>query len=134
MHSNARSSKDIFSLILLPLQCMAETALRADVITHRRCEMDAILAKAGIEERPFTRGALADLPPVADPLTWTPSQQDMQERRDLTSPENIIFSIDPPGQYQCSSKLILLHICSRSRTLVPIYDCCCNAEDQMFVA
>jgi exoribonuclease R len=71
-------------------------------VTHlfvvARSETEAILAKSGIEGRPFSKGALAELPAIIDPLAWQIPASEIGRRRDLRGPEYLVCSIDPPGR------------------------------------
>lgn len=62
-----------------------------------RSETDAILALAGIDWRPFSPGAVAELPVVPDAEHWNAAPAEASWRRDLRGPEYLVFSIDPPG-------------------------------------
>lgn len=70
-----------------------------------RAETDAVLVNAGVTWQPFSELALAELPQVADPGAWQLSEEDIQSRRDLRSPEHFICSIDPPGQLHSQASL-----------------------------
>ena len=54
--------------------------------------------KAGIELRPFSKGAIRELPALAHPEEWGVPPAEAATRRDLRGPEYLICSIDPPGK------------------------------------
>ena len=73
-----------------------------DAATNRpqfgRSYTEAILASIGIEQRPFSKGAMSELPCIDDPAEWKIPEEEVALRRDLRGDEYYICSIDPPGK------------------------------------